>query len=277
MAQAQSKHAVETIVDADVWEAIVDGINEIGTRQEAAFQFSDEGLRVAVKDAANVALIGIDVAPEGFEHFRVGGDYVTIGVNTEKFADLLSAAKGDDPVKFHLNAESRKFEFQANDVEYELAGINPDSMNGTPADIPPVKDADDLPGNKSYSIDVDLPVDKWSTGCDVVDLAGSGHGTFVFDPDEGTFALEGEGDTDTSRVVLSDHDAFEWNEPKPDVRVEDVQSNDYMPEVVSVLEDGDKDVVRFVTGDELPFHTWTSHADGRVETKIVQAPRIVSE
>jgi len=271
MSQAKSKHAVETIVDATLWEAFVDGINEVSTKQEVALQFDEGGLRAAVKDAANVALIAMECDPEAFEHFAVGGE-VTIGVNTAKFADLLKAASGDDPVKFHLNAETRKFEFQANGVEYELAGIDPDSMGGTPVDIQPVKD------ELAYSIDVDLPVEKWSTGCDVIDLAGSGHGTFRYDPDEpGDFVLEGKGDTDTSRVVLSDHDAFEWNEDEPDVVVEDVQSNDYMPEIVSVLEDGDNDVVRFVTGDELPFHTWTSHADGRIDTKLMMAPRIVSE
>jgi len=277
MSQAKSKHAVETIVDAGLWEAFVDGINEIGTKNEAVFEFSEGGLRVALKDAANVALIAMECDPDAFEHFAVGGEGA-IGVNTSKFADLLDVASGDDPVKFHLNAETRKFEFKANGVEYELAGIDADSVSGSPTEIPPVKDADDLPGGKSYSVDVELPVEKWSTGCDVVELAGSGHGTFVYDPDRpGDFALEGKGDTDTSRVVLSDHDAFEWNEDEPDVRVEDVQSNDYMPEVVSVLEDGDDDVVRFVTGHELPFHTWTSHADGRIDTKLMQAPRIVSD
>jgi proliferating cell nuclear antigen len=272
MSQAKSKHAVETIVDATLWERFVDGMNAVGTKGEVALQFDESGLRAALKDAANVALIAMECDADAFEHFAVGGSGVTIGVNTEKFADLLKAAKGDDPVKFHLNAETRKFDFEANGVEYELAGVNPDSMGGTPVDIPPVKD--ELP----YSIDVQMPVDKWSTGCDVIDLAGSGHGTFVYDPDApGDFVLEGKGDTDTSRVVLSDHDAFEWNEPEPDTRVEDVQSNDYMPEIVSVLEDGDNDVVRFVTGNELPFHTWTSHADGRIDTKLMMAPRITSD
>jgi proliferating cell nuclear antigen len=271
MSQAKSKHAVETIADADLWEAVVNGVNQIGTKQEAAFEFEDGRLRIRVKDAANVAMIAQTVDVDGFEHYAVGGDGVTIGVNTAKFADLLDVASGDDTVKFHLNAETRKFEFEANGVEYELAGINPDSMGGTPVDVPPLKDEYD------WSIRCDLPVEKWSTGCDVVDLAGSGHGTFVYDDDADTFALEGHGDTDTSRVDLTDHDAFAWREDKPDGRVECVMSNDYMPELIDVLEDGDKDVVRFVTGNELPLHVWQTHADGRIETKVLQAPRIVSD
>jgi len=271
MSQAKSKHAIETIADAELWEAIVDGVNQVGTRQEAAFEFGEESLRVRVKDAANVAMIAQTVDPDGFEHYEVGGSGVTIGINTEKFADLLDAADGDDPVKFNLNAETRKFEFEANGVEYDLAGIDPDSMNGTPVEVPPLKDEYD------WAVRCDLPVEKWSTGCDVVELAGSGHGTFVYDPDDDAFVLEGRGDTDTSRVDLTDHDAFAWRDGKPDDRVECVMSNDYMPELIDVLEDGDDDVVRFVTGTELPLHVWTSHADGRIDTKVLQAPRIVSD
>jgi hypothetical protein len=269
MSQAKSKHAVETIADADLWEAVVDGVNQIGTKQEAAFEFETGGLRIRVKDEANVAMIAQTVDADGFEHYSVGSDRVVIGVNTAKFADLLDVASGDDTVKFHLSAETRKLEFEANGVEFELAGINPDNMGGTPVDVPPLKDEYDWP------IRCDLPVDKWSTGCDVVDLAGSGHGTFVYDDDADTFALEGHGDTDTSRVDLTDHDAFAWREDKPDAPVECVMSNDYMPELIDVLEDGDKDVVRFVTGNELPLHVWQTHADGRIETKVLQAPRLV--
>jgi len=258
MSQAKSKHAVETIVDADLWEAVVDGVNQVGTKQEAAFEFEDDRLRIRVKDAANVAMIAQTVDTDGFEHYAVGSDRVVIGINTEKFADLLDVADGDDPVRFNLNAETRKFEFEANGVEYELAGINPDSMGGTPVDVPPLKDEYD------WAVRCDLPVEKWSTGCDVVDLAGSGHGTFAYDADADTFALEGHGDTDTSRVDLTDHDDFGWREDKPDADVECVMSNDYMPELIDVLEDGDDEVVRFVTGNELPIHVWQTHADGRI-------------
>jgi hypothetical protein len=270
MSQTQTKNAIETIVDADLWEAIVDGVNQIGTRQEAAFEFGDESLRVRVKDAANVAMIAQTVDPDGFEHYAVGGD-VTIGINTAKFADLLDVADGDDPVRFNLNAETRKFEFESNGVEYDLAGIDADSMNGTPVDVPTLKDDYD------WAIDADLPVDKWSTGCDVVELAGSGHGTFMYDADADVFALEGRGDTDSSRVDLTDHDGFAWRDGTPDTTVECVMSNDYMPELIDVLDDGDDETVRFVTGDTLPLHVWQTHADGRIDTKVLQAPRIVND
>jgi proliferating cell nuclear antigen len=271
MSQKQQEYTIRTEVDAALWEAIVDAVNTIGSKQEAAFEFGEEELRIRVKDAANVAMVAQDVDVTGFDTYTVGGTGAVIGLNTAKFGDLLDVAKGSDTVSFNLNAETRKFEFEANGVEYELAGIDPESMTGTPTDVPPVKDEHD------YTIRCRLPVEKWSTGIDVVDLAGSGHGTFAYRPTPGTFALEGHGDTDTSRVALTDHDAFAWVDGSPESTVECVMSNEYMSEVIDIIEAGDDDAVRFVTGTELPFHVWQTHADGRIETKVLQAPRIVSE
>lgn len=262
-------NTIETIADADLWEAICDGVNTISSKEEAAFEFEDDRLRVRVKDAANVAMIAQTVPADAFEHYAVAGEAgeVVIGVNTGTFDDLLSAAD-TDTVEFNLNAKTRMFDFEGDGVEYELAGIDPDSMNGSPVEVPALSD------DYEWAIDADLPVDNWERGTDVVDLAGSSYGTFVFDPQTGEFALEGKGDTDTSRVVLSDDDAFRWHGDAPDQRVECNQSNDYMPEIISVI---DEDAVRIITGNDLPYHVTTDRADGRIETKLLQAPRIVSD
>jgi hypothetical protein len=267
MSQAKSKHLVETIADATLWEAIVDGVNTIGTNDEAAFEFDEDGLRVRVKDAANVAMIAQTIDADGFDHYDVDGE-VTTGVDTDRFADLLDVASGDDPVRLNLNAETRKFEFEANGVEYDLTGIAPENMTGTPTDVPIIKDDHDM------IVRCDLPVAKWSTGCDVVDLAGPDQGTFDFDPDTGDFVMIGKGDSDRSRVDLTDHDDFAWRDGEPDAPAVVTMSNKYMKQLVDVLADGDDEAVRFVMGTDLPIHVWQTHADGRIETKVLQAPRL---
>lgn len=275
MSQAKHKHVVETIADVDLWEAIVDAVNTISAAQEAAFEFGEDGLTIRVKDPANVAMVAQEVAADGFDHYDVVNERTVVGVDTVKLADLIDVADGDDPIRFHLNGETRKFEFEVegNGVEYDLAGIDHDTIQGSPVDVPPIKDKHD------YSIRCDVPVSKWATGIEVVDLTGSGHGTFVYDDEEGAFSLEGHADTDTSRVDLTEDDRFAWHDDGPpdgDELVEVVMSNEYMTDIIDVLEDGDDDVVRFVTGTELPYHVWQTHADGRVETKVLQAPRIVN-
>lgn len=268
MPQAKQQTKVETIVDAGLWQTIVDGVNAL-SGDEAVFEFEPDRLRVRKKDPANVALVRQTVAPDAFEHYKVDGPFA-IGINTAKFDELLGVASGDEPIDFRYDWDSYKLEFKANGVEYEMPGVDADSVSGSPVEVPPLKDEHD------YNVDVTLPVPLWERATDVVELAGagSGQGNFVISEDEpGDFWVEGTGDTDTSRVKFADHDDFEWREDPPEHRVETRHSNDYMPELVDLIEE---DTVRFATGHELPYHVWTERDDGRVDTKIMQAPRIDS-
>lgn len=271
MTQDEPTYTIETIADVDLWDAIVDAVNTVGSKPEAAFEFEGDRLRIRHKDAGNVAMVAQTVDADGFDHYDVDGK-VVIGIDTAKFDDLLGVADADDAVKFNLNAETRRFEFEAGGVEYDLSGIQPDTIEGSPVDVPGL--------DNDYIVDATLPVDKWSKASDVVELcasSGKGMGYFEYDADGGTFYLEGRGDNDRSRVDLTDHEDFGWNEDAPTDDVTVVMDNGYMTNVIDVLESGDEDVVRFVTGSTLPYHVWTTHADGRVDTKLMQAPRIVSE
>jgi hypothetical protein len=268
MPQAKQQTKVETIAGAGLWQTIVDGVNGL-SGAEAVFEFGPDFLRVRKKDPANVALVRQIVDAAHFEHYDVGAPF-SIGIQTTKFDDLLSVASGDEPVDFRYDWDSYKLEFKANGVEYEMPGVDADSVTGSPVEVPPLKDEHD------YNVDVTLPVALWERACDVVELAGAGdgQGNFVVSEDEpGTFFVEGAGDTDTSRVRFDDKDDFEWREDPPERFVESRHSNSYMPEMVDLI---DEDTVRFATGNELPYHVWTERDDGRVDTKIMQAPRIDS-
>lgn len=262
MAQAQTQEpTVETIADADLWETVADGVNTIA-HDEAVFEFEPGQFKVVVKDAANVALIRQTIDADDFEHYDVAGRFAT-GVNTQRLEDLLKIVD-DVPVSFGWDWDKYKFDFKAGDVEYDLAGIDPDSVRGSPTEVPPVKD--ELP----YTVDITLPVDKLKRAYKIVDM-NTDHATLRFGGEDAIFVIEGQGDTDASRVTIHDDDAFEWREDPP--ANEDIcrQANDYIGEVVSILEE---DTVRFVTGPECPYHLWTNRADGRVKTKLMQAPRV---
>lgn len=281
MAQAQADtHVIETITDDDIWEIIADGVDAVTTKGETAFQFHSDRIVVSLKDPANVALIRMIIDPDrAFDHYAADGEYV-IGIKTDRLREIIKAASGDDPIRFDLNDKTRRFEFESNGVEYELAGIDADTMTGTPTDVPPVKDEHD------YTIFADVPVDKWAQGVDVVDLASS-VGAFRYDHTTGEFYLEGDGDTDRSRVVLSDADGFNWRQDPPDEPADDPSPNtdrdvveskqvvDYMNRVTNLLtgSDADDDVVKFVTGIDLPIHVWSSLNDGAIDMKYMQAPR----
>jgi len=257
---------VETITDGDVWETVVDGINDIG-HDEGVFQFTPNGFEVVVKDAANVALIRQTIDADDFDHFDVDGEFAS-GVSGQTFDDLLSAI-GNAPVEFGWDWDTYKWSFHADDVDYDMAGIDDDAVNGSPATVPPVKDDDELNGDSSYNVDVTMPVDKFKRATDIVGMNRS-VATFRMGGPDGVFMIEGEGDNDAGRIRVHEADGFEWNEDPPGAETVCRQSNGYMQAVAGLL---DEDTVRIVTGRDLPYHLWTTR-NGVVETKILQAPRI---
>jgi len=251
---------VETITDGDVWQTIVDGVNDIG-HNEGVFEFHPDGFKCVVRDPANVALIRQEVAAEDFEHFDIDGEFAS-GVSGQTFDDLLGAIDAV-PVEFGWDWETYKWDFHADDVDYNMAGVDPESVTGSPSEVPPVKD--DIP----YVVDVTMPVEKFDRAVQIVDMNTS-VATFRMGGDDRKFVIEGASDIDAGKVAVHESDAFEWNEEPPEDEVVCRQGNEYMKDVVGLL---DEDTVRIVTGPEVPYHLWTTRNDV-VDTKIMQAPRV---
>lgn len=264
--KAKQEPTVETIAPADLWEDVADGVNTIG-HSEGVFEFAPDAFRVVVKDAANVALIKQEIDPADFESYDVD-DYFAIGVNTQRFEDVLG--KVDDvPVQLKYDWDTYQFDINADDVNYHMAGIDAEAVNGSPADIPPIKDAEDLPGRKSYCVDVTVPVDKLDRATGLVDMVTQiAH--FNMGGENGVFVIEGPGDTDSVTVDVHESDVFEWRKDPPEQVELCKQSNHYVGEVVDLI---DEDAVRIVTGPGLPYHLWTTRNDV-IDTKIMQAPRV---
>lgn len=255
---------VETIGEADLWQAVCEGINELSW-EEAAFEFYPDRFKVVSKDPANIALIRQVIDADAFDHYDVEGEFVQ-GINTSRFEDLLKKSGADD-VSFGYNWSEWRWGFEGGGVDAFLGGIDVESVNGSPAEVPPIKD--DLP----YDVDVTLPVDRFERASDVVDMATE-IAEFRMGGPDGIFIIAGKGDTDDYTIRIHDHDDFAWNEDPPEDVVTTRQSNKYIEEVVDLI---DEDTVRVVTGDDLPYHLWTEREDGRIDTKILQAPRIVNE
>lgn len=259
--ETESNATVETIQDANVWEAVVDGINAIG-HDEGVFEFGPDGFRVGVKDPANVALISQTIDADDFDHFDVTGTFSS-GVSGQTFDDLLSAIGKTDPVEFKWDWEVFKWAFRSDDIAYDMSGIDASTVNGSPVDVPPVKD--ELP----YTVDVTLPVDKWERATKIVGM-NTQIATFRMGGPDEIFVVEGQGDTDDARIALHESDLFEWREDPPTDEVVCRQSNQYMSDIVGLL---DEDTARLVTGPEVPYHLWTTR-EGVIDTKIIQAPRV---
>lgn len=243
-------------------QSVVDGIREVA-HDEAVFEFSPDGFRCAVKDAANVALIKQEIDAADFPAWEVSEPFL-MGVNCVKLDDLIGVVSKGAPIKFDYNFDKFVFDVEFEDVHYTMAGIDPEQVNGRVETMPPVKDELD------YCVDVTMPVGKWEKATQVVELSGAGAGQADFEMSEDGFVIAGNGDTDKSSVDIHEDDDFEWREDPPARERICTQSNDYMQEIVDLI---DEDAVRLLTGDDLPYHVWTTRNDV-IETKFMQAPRL---
>jgi hypothetical protein len=257
MSTKEQQTTVETIQDKEVWRAIADGINTL-TNAEAVFEFSADGFEVVAADPAQVALIGQSVDAADFDEYDAGG--FRTGVNTADLADVLSICP-DKPVRFDWDMKRYKFVIESGDVEYELPAIDPETIGSHIDEIPNIKEKD------ACDVDVDLPVDPLSRAVDLTDMTGS---VAEFQMSDDGFVVVGHGDDDASKVRIHESDAFAWRDGAPTTRSVCKQSNEYLDDVVGLL---DQETVRFVTGTDLPYRLSTTRA-GVIDTQILQAPRL---
>lgn len=259
--QGTDEPTVETIAPKSMWREICDGVNTIG-HDEGVFVFDTDGFECVIKDAANVALISQRVDAADFDSYDVDGRF-SVGINTAKLDDVLKEC-GNVPVSISYDWDTFTVQFRAGDVRYNTSGIDPEQVRGSPADIPPVKE------KFPYDIDVEIPVDRFERASNLIELETQ-IATWHMGGDVG-FVMKGAGDVDDVNIAIHEGDGFEWRKDPPEDVVECRQSNKYIQEVVGLL---DESTVHVVTGEELPYHLWTTRADV-IETKVMQAPRVDS-
>lgn len=260
--ETQEAKTVRTIADKGVWKTITEGIT-MYENDEGVFEFDpDEGFRVVLADPAKVALVSQTIEPSDFDAYDVTTPF-KLGINANRLEDVLGEV-GDAPVKLEFDFDDFMLKLRAGDVRYNFAGLDPESVRGSPTDIPPIDD------DKAYDVRVNMPTETFKRAQKLSDMVTQ-IVTWEMEPD--TFVFRGWGDTDDVSVDAVDTEGFEWID-EPETAHEARQSVDYMKDVASVL---DEDTVELVTGTDLPYHLMTSRgpAGNRVvDTHIVQAPRI---
>lgn len=128
--------------DSAAFEAIVD----VGTLQEfvatltpvvseGKLQLTDDGLRTVAVDPADVAMTDSTLPAETFEHYERSGAIDVIGINLERFDEVLGFGDSDDVVELVLDAETRTLTATIDALEYTLALIDPDAIRQEP-DLP---------------------------------------------------------------------------------------------------------------------------------------------
>lgn len=179
--------AVDATIDAD---RLDDSLAVVGSLvDECRLELATDGLHVRAVDPASVAAVSLDLPAAAFAEYDASGE--TVGVDVERFAEVVSLADAGDEVRLALDAEQRRLHVLVGELAYTLGLIDPEAIR-EPLD----------PAEMNY----DCPAELTLSGRDVsraVDAADmvSTHLTFGVDPEREAFYAEASGDTDD--VALS--------------------------------------------------------------------------
>jgi len=227
---------------------------------EAKLRFSETGFQSRAVDAANVAMVDVDVPDAAFDRLNVGDDETTLGVSLETLADVLSMAESGDDLIAELNTETRKLElsFPNTGLEYTCALIDPDAIRQEP-DIP------DLDLGGEYVVP-GRAIDRGLSAADLV----SDH-IRLTGIDDGTLRLSADGDTDSVDLEISDDGDLIDGTLDGD-KEDSLFSLDYLSDITRPI--GSDSAVTVDLGSEMPVKLHFETGGGDINVTAMVAPRI---
>lgn len=241
---------VETLEQfIDTADAIVD---------ESRIHLHPNMLRLSAVGPANVGMVEQSLGAKAFESFEA--DEGVIGVELDRFADVLGMGSSDDLVQLELNADTRTLDFELDGYSYELATIDADAIRAEP-NIPNF-------GHAGEAVITGRDLDRLAKGADLV----SDCITLGFDADDGVLYADADGDVDTARLELDGDDLIDG---KFERSAESMFSVDYIKQVAKTAA-ADAEVTVGL-GSEMPIEFRYQYADGAGNVKQYVAPRIESD
>ena len=202
-----------------------------------------------------MGMADVSLPERAFESYEADGG--VIGVNLDRLQDVLSMGSSGDLAKLELNEETRKLHIQIGELSYTLALIDPDSIRKEP-DIPDLE----LPA------DVAFEGSELSRAVTAADLVGD-HVSLSADPDDETFVVSAQGDTDDVKVELGNDDLADADVTEG---AESLFSLDYLEDMARPI--GSDVIVSFRLGSEMPVKFRYTNGGARVQHLL--APRIQS-
>jgi len=241
------------IAEVDVLEDALDPVATLV--DECKLRLNEDGVKIRACDAANVAMADVSLPERAFESYEADGG--VIGINLDRLQDVLSMGSSGDLVHLELNEETRKLHIEIDGLSYTLALIDPDLIRKEP-DIPDL----DLPA------DVAFEGSELSRAVSAADLVGD-HVSLSADPDEQTFVVGAEGDTDDVDLVLGNDELATADVGEA---AESLFSLDYLKDMARPI--GSDVIVSFRLGTEMPVKF--RYTNGEASVQHLLAPRIQS-
>lgn len=226
---------------------------------ECKLHLSDEGFHISAVDPANVGLVEYaDLSPQAMEYIEAPGQ-VTIGLNIDRFLDMIKPADGDTLVDLSVDMETRHLEIEYGQTSTSMALIDPDAIREEP-DSPDL----DLPNT------VVLEGEKLSHAVTVAEMM-SDHITISGDTDGRSVVFESKGDTDEANVEYGQDDTIDVDIAES---TGSIFSLEYLAEMVTPIPPNGEVTIQF--GEEFPMRIRWVSLDGELDVGMMLAPRIRS-
>ncbi|MFP8888994.1 DNA polymerase sliding clamp [Natrialbaceae archaeon A-CW2] len=217
-----------------------------------------EGVRVTAIDAATVVWADITLEPSAFETFEATSDH--IGVDLERFRDVVGIANRGQSVQLSLDSATRTLQIRFDELEYTLALLDPETIRSPPAE-----------SREAFTPSGTVVADSATFDRSVRAAAMvSNHLEFDLDEDDGQFSVIAAGDTDNVSLTLSADDLVDI-EPGD---AHSIFSIDYLSAINRAMPSGVDIDLQF--GTEQPLSVGYEFADGTGAVEYLVAPRITA-
>jgi proliferating cell nuclear antigen len=250
----------EATIKADALQGLIDSVDVLV--DECKIRLGENRVGIRAVDPANVGMVDVELEAEAFESYHTSPGL--LGLNLERFADVVSLGDRDDLVHLDYNPQTRKLTITVDGVEYTLALIDPDSIRQEP-DIPDL----DLPVEVAVESSV---IDQGVTASDMV----SDHIALGTQQDGrvNQLVIEAEGDTDDVELVKGE-DEDEVVDGTFNGTAHSLFSLDYLKDMNKALPNNG--VVTLELGEEFPVKIHFDDEDEQMHTSYMLAPRIQSD
>ncbi|WP_082223415.1 DNA polymerase sliding clamp [Halosimplex carlsbadense] len=224
---------------------------------EAKLTVTSEGISSRAVDPANVAMYDVQFHSSAFESFDASEGL--LGVNLERFEEVLKLAKKGDLVQMTFDTSTSKLVIHIDGVEFTMACIDPDSIRQEPQ-LPEM----DLP--ISFTID-EAQISRGVKAADMV----SDHIRFRCDEATQTVYVEAEGDTDDVSLELTSDEIDSLVPAEGNA----LFSLDYVKDLSREFPKSGSIALTF--GQDWPMMMEYELADGECDVLAMLAPRIQTD
>jgi proliferating cell nuclear antigen len=237
-------------VKMEVLRELVEVVSTLVT--ETKLQITKEGIEVKAVDPSHVAMLVLSLKKASFEEFS--GEPTEIGVDVEKFKDVLKLSKPGDILELNYDSAKKRLVVSVGKITRSMGVVDPGGI--TDPKVPNVNP----PGK------VVLKIDELRQGIRGSESI-SDHVTIALEPDYFIMHSEGESDRLDLRIPRSELAELDVKDA-----VRSMYPLDFFSSMVKSISSAEE--VTMYVGNEYPLKLQFTMAQGHGDGRFLLAPRV---